>query len=81
MKLFLILLAIVSHGFCKPQDVVFADDETSDGESPAPESGNKDVESDDDIITRASSTFLNCDCQCDSYTWIAKGKVQGNCVR
>jgi hypothetical protein len=34
-----------------------------------------------EIAVRAPSTFQNCDCQCDSYTWTSNGKVLGNCVR
>ena len=24
---------------------------------------------------------VNCDCQCDYYTWSSKGKIMGNCQR
>jgi hypothetical protein len=24
---------------------------------------------------------VNCDCQCDYYTWSSKGKIMGNCNR
>ena len=34
-----------------------------------------------DVVVRAPSTFQNCDCQCDSYTWTSKGKILGNCLR
>lgn len=36
---------------------------------------------DPEIAVRAPSTFQNCDCQCDSYTWTSKGRILGNCVR
>ena len=35
--------------------------------------------------TKAPSTYQNCDCQCDSYTWETKNKgkkyIMGNCKR
>ena len=36
---------------------------------------------DPEIAVRAPSTFQNCDCQCDSYTWTSKGRILGNCLR
>jgi len=36
---------------------------------------------DPEIAVRAPSTFQNCECQCDSYTWSSKGRVLGNCFR
>jgi len=34
-----------------------------------------------EIAVRAPSTYQNCDCQCDSYTWTSNGKILGNCLR
>jgi len=35
-----------------------------------------------DVVVRAPSTCLNCDCQCDSYTWAdERGNRYGNCLR
>ena len=34
-----------------------------------------------DVSVRAPSTYQNCDCQCDSYTWTSNGKILGNCLR
>ena len=38
-----------------------------------------------EVGTRASSTYRNCDCQCDSYTWETtyRGRkyLMGNCQR
>jgi hypothetical protein len=31
---------------------------------------------------RSASAYNNCECQCDSYTWLDwYGRVQGNCKR
>ena len=74
MKSTLVLLSLLGLGLCMPQDVVFGEGEKAPAPAPAAAPAP-------DIITRAQSTFQNCDCQCDSYTWSAKGKILGNCLR
>ena len=33
-----------------------------------------------DVDTRAPSDYANCNCQCDSYTWVnSRGIRAGNC--
>ena len=35
-----------------------------------------------DVVLRAPSTCLNCDCQCDGYKWEdERGNAYGNCLR
>ena len=34
-----------------------------------------------DVLIRAPSTYQNCDCQCDYYSWTSNGKILGNCLR
>ena len=33
------------------------------------------------VDTRAPSTYQNCNCQCDSYTWSDGNYIRGNCRR
>lgn len=68
----IVFFCIVS-AFAKPQEVVVGDGEPLI-ESPV-------EKSEVDIGLRAASTFQNCDCQCDSYSWISNGRYQGNCQR
>jgi hypothetical protein len=77
MKTAFVFLALLGVGLCKPQDVVAPEGgEAPDaGEAPAPADGGID------IAVRAPSSFQNCDCQCDSYTWTSNGKILGNCLR
>jgi len=77
MKRSLIFVTLLGLGLCMPQSPA--------EETPAPAEdapvADAPAEGEIDIITRAQSTFQNCDCQCDSYTWTSNGKVLGNCLR
>jgi hypothetical protein len=77
MKTAFVFLALLGVGLCKPQDVVAPEggEAPAAGEAPAPADGGID------IAVRAPSSFQNCDCQCDSYTWTSNGKILGNCLR
>ena len=75
MKTSLVFLTLLGLGLCMPQSPA---EETPAPAADAPAEGG---EGEIDIITRAQSTFQNCDCQCDSYTWSSNGKVLGNCLR
>merc|ERR1712018_957718 len=40
---------------------------------------NEDKKSSIDVAVRAPSDYLNCNCQCDSYTWSDGKYTRGNC--
>ena len=40
-----------------------------------------DIIGPEDIGDKAASTYQNCNCQCDSYTWTDGEIIRGNCKR
>merc|ERR1712018_499255 len=64
MKIF-VIAALLSLTQALPQKVTFE---------------QENVKGDIDVDTRAPSDYANCNCQCDSYTWVnSRGVRAGNC--
>ena len=68
MKTF-VALALISMAYALPQKVTFEDTPKKTA-----------IKGEITVDTRAPSTYANCNCQCDSYTWVnSRGQRAGNC--